>query len=102
MNGLASISKEFEKIGYDNLFFPFEDCLRNDRIVAFSHKTNDRIEIFNNPYVFKYNEKTKIVKELYIEEAKLIKKLKEELKWESKININYINYMIKNRKDETK
>lgn len=83
-------NKLFMELGYDNLFFPFEDCFRNDRLVAYSHTTGDRIEIYNNPYPLKYNENTGKILKIYIEEARAISKAKKELNWDENIHLNYL------------
>lgn len=78
------------ELGYNNIFYPFEDCFRQDRIVIFNSETSDRIEIFNNPYVLKYNEITGKLKTLTTEEYKAIVEFKEELNWCRDIHLSYI------------
>lgn len=78
------------KLGYNNIFYPFEDCFRQDRIVIFNTETSDRIEIFNSPYILKYNELTGKLMTLTTEECRGIKEFKEELGWCKDIQLSYI------------
>lgn len=83
------VKEMFAKIGYDNLYFPFEDCFRNDRVVAFSHETGNRIEITNTPYIYKFNENTGRVHKITDAEYKAIDALKTSLNWNPIISLNY-------------
>ncbi len=84
------IEEMFAKIGYDNLFYPFQDDFRNDRIVAWSNETGNRIEITNLPYVYKFNERTGRVLRITKAEYKAIVKLKESLNWNTNISVDYL------------
>lgn len=81
---------QFEELGYDNVFFPYGDCFRNDRLVAFSHKTGNRIEIYNNLYPLKYNENTGKVIRFTTDEVRAIVAAKKEMGWISDIHITYL------------
>lgn len=84
------VQELFNKLGYDNVFFPFEDCFRNDRVVAYSHKTGNRIEITDSPYVYKFNEETGRMHKITKDEYSAIVKLKESLGWNLNICLSYV------------
>ena len=79
-----------EKLDYDNVFFPFQDKFRQDRLVAFSHKTGNRIEIYDMPYVSKYNENDLRMLKVTTAEYNAIKSVKEEMGWNTEISLDYV------------
>lgn len=90
MDVTKEYEKEWEKLGYDNVFFPFQDNFRNDRLVAYSHRSGNRIEIYNTPYPLKFNEKNGRLMKITTDELRLINKCKEALGWNTCISIDYL------------
>lgn len=90
MEQIDKAKQRLNELGYDNIFYPFEDVFRQDRVVAFSHKSKNRIEIYNNPYPLKYNEETGKLMTLTAAEYSAIVELKKALGWDEKIEVSYL------------
>lgn len=86
---LAEVSDKWHSIGYDNFYYPFQDTFRNDRIIAYSHKTKNKIEIYNNPYPLKYNDQSGRLCRITDKEYKLIVETKQALGWDTIIQLDY-------------
>lgn len=86
---LTILSARWCSIGYDNFYYPFQDEFRNDRIIAYNHKTKNKIEIYNNPYPLKYNDQTGRLCRITDDEFKLILETKEKLNWDTKMQLDY-------------
>lgn len=86
------LSVDWLGIGYNNFYFPYQDAFRQDRIIAYSHKTHNFIEIYNNPYPLKYNEDTGKRMTFTSEEYKLIVRTKESLGWDTTIQLDYVTH----------
>lgn len=84
------LSVDWCGIGYDNFYFPYQDNFRQDRIIAYSHKNHNFIEIYNNPYPLKYNEDTGKRMTITNEEYKLIVRTKEAFGWDTTIELGYL------------
>lgn len=90
MEAIDKAKERLNELGYDNVFYPFEDDFRQDRIVAYSHETKNRIEIYNNPYPLKFNEDTGKLMKFTQKEYNAVVEAKKALGWDSKINLPYL------------